>query len=78
MVLKAEDILEEFNIKSKNLNDKKTVNFSDELEKNIYNLLLKEQLNIDQISQELNLDISTTSLKISFMELSLLIRKSEN
>ena len=78
MVLKAADILEEFNIKSKNLNDKKTVNFSDELEKNIYNLLLKEQLNIDQISQELNLDISTTSLKISFMELSLLIRKSEN
>ena len=33
---------------------------------------------MDQVSQKLQIDISTTSLKISFMELSLLIRKADN
>ena len=78
MVLKAEHILEEFNIKSKNLEQKKKVGFTDAIEEEIYNLLLNEPLNMDQISQKLQIDISTTSLKISFMELSLLIRKADN
>lgn len=78
MVLKAEDILEEYNINAKNLETKKEINFTDELEKNIYNILLLEPLNIDKISEKLTLDISTTSLKISFMELMWIIRKTEN
>ena len=51
MVLKAEHILEEFNIKSKNLEQKKKVGFTDAIEEEIYNLLLNEPLNMDQISQ---------------------------
>lgn len=78
MVLKAEDILQEYNINAKNLETKKEIQFSDDLEKNIYNLLLQEHLNIDKISEKLALDIPTTSLKISFMELMWMIKKSEN
>lgn len=78
MVLTAEDILEEYNIKPKNLETKKEIKFNDELEKNIYNLLLEESLNIDKIAEKMKLDIMTISLKISLLELWALIKKSES
>ncbi|MDR2640157.1 MAG: hypothetical protein LBC61_02210 [Candidatus Peribacteria bacterium] len=56
--------------------DKKEVVFNDDLEKNIYNLLLFEPLNADEIGQKLSLDISIVLLKISILELSNLIKKS--
>lgn len=80
MVLKVEDILSEFNIKNNRKIEKsiKKINFSDDFEEKIYNLLLIEPLNIDEISEKLDIDIKTTSLKISFMELMNLIRKWDN
>lgn len=78
LVLKAEDILEEYNIKAKNLEVKKEINFSDEMEKNIYNLLLSESLNIDKIAEKLKLDVVSVSLKISFMEIMGILKKSES
>lgn len=79
IVLQADDILSEFNIsdsESKKGYDKKEVVFNDDLEKNIYNLLLFEPLNADEIGQKLSLDISIVLLKISILELSNLIKKS--
>lgn len=77
IVLSSKDILEEYNINFKN-KEKKEVIFSDDLEKQIYDLLLNDKLNIDEISQKTKIDISTISLKISFMELSSIIRKWDN
>lgn len=78
MVLTSKDILSEFNINPKNIEKNKEIIFNDDLEKDIYNILLNEPLNIDQISSKLQIDISTSSLKISFMELSMLIKKWDN
>lgn len=78
MVLNPEDILWEFNIKNKSEKTVKQINFSDDLEKNIYNLLIWEALNIDEISEKLDLDVSTVSFKISFMELMWIIKKWDN
>lgn len=79
MVLKAEDILTEYNINPKKSSEnKKQIVFNDETEKEIYSLLLTEAFFLDEISEKLNLDISTTSLKITFMELSGVLKKAEN
>ena len=68
MVLSPNDVLCEYNILN-NLSSKKDLKFSDELEKNIYNVLLIESLNIDEIALKLNLDISSILLKITILEL---------
>lgn len=75
MVLKPDDILIEYNIK----NQKKSKNeiiFNDDIEKAIYNLLLINQLNIDEIVFKLNIQTSEVLLKISMMELWNLIKKN--
>lgn len=79
ITLWADDILTEFNIsdaKNKAKIDKKEIVFNDDLEKNIYNLLLFEPLNSDEIAQKLLLDINIILLKISILELSNLVKKS--
>ena len=75
MVLSPNDVLCEYNILN-NLSSKKDLKFSDELEKNIYNVLLIESLNIDEIALKLNLDISSILLKITILELWNIIRKN--
>ena len=78
LVLKASDILEEFNISTKNKEKtkEKQPNFSDELERDIYNILILENLNLDELAKKLTIDISTLSFKISMMEISWLIVKN--
>ena len=39
---------------------------------------MTEAFFLDEVSEKLNLDISTTSLKITFMELSGVLKKAEN
>ncbi len=77
MVLSPNDVLCEYNILN-NLNSKKDLKFSDELEKNIYNILLIESLNIDEIAFKINLDISSVLLKITILELWNIIRKNNS
>lgn len=78
IVLSSNDILSEFNI-SDNVKIKKTeVVFSDDIEKNIYDLLLLESLNTDEIANKLSLEINVALLKISILELSNLIKKGDS
>lgn len=75
MVLSPNDVLSEYNINNK-LNIKKDLFFWDDIEKQIYNLILMESLNIDEISLKLNLDISILLLKMTILELWNIIRKN--
>jgi predicted Rossmann fold nucleotide-binding protein DprA/Smf involved in DNA uptake len=68
MVLKPEDILIEYNITNKKKSKNETV-FNDDIEKNIYDLLLNSPLNIDEIVFITNIQTSEILLKISMMEL---------
>jgi predicted Rossmann fold nucleotide-binding protein DprA/Smf involved in DNA uptake len=77
MIVNANDILNEFNIRNKENKEKVIPDFIDEESKKIYDLLLLEALNIDEISLKLNLSISFVLLKISMLELSSLVRKNE-
>jgi predicted Rossmann fold nucleotide-binding protein DprA/Smf involved in DNA uptake len=70
MILSANDILNEFNISNTSKKQEKLgINFSDDIEKSIYNLLLLEPLSIDELKAKLGLDISLVLLKISILEL---------
>ncbi len=79
-VTRALDILEEYNFSTQwwtdNIQEKKTVEFSDEIEKQIYNYLLLEGFTIDELTKKMKLDISTLSLKLSMLELQWHIKKS--
>lgn len=75
MVLKAEDILIEYNITNKKKLKTETI-FNDETEKKIYNLLFNSPLNIDEIVFKTNIWTSEILLKISMMELWNLIKKN--
>jgi predicted Rossmann fold nucleotide-binding protein DprA/Smf involved in DNA uptake len=77
IVTNANDILSEFNIRNKENKAKEVPNFIDEESKKIYDLLLLESLNVDEISLKLNLNISFVLLKISMLELSSLVRKND-
>ena len=77
LVLNANDILVEFNINNNIKKEEKNIkiNFNDQIEENIYNTLIVENLNINEISKKLKLDISIISLKISMMEINWIIMK---
>lgn len=76
MVVKTQDILEEYNCNSSTINSNKiNIEFNDEIEKDIYNYLLLESLLIDELAKKLNLDSKTVSFKLSFMEINGYIRK---
>jgi hypothetical protein len=51
--LSPNDILTEFNISNDNKTTKTKIIFNDEIEEKIYNLLLLEALNIDEIASKL-------------------------
>ncbi|MCP4523930.1 MAG: DNA-protecting protein DprA [Candidatus Gracilibacteria bacterium] len=82
LVLTSVDILEEYNISisSSNrdiyANKNKTQNISDDIEKSIYNLLLLEKMNINEISKKIGLDIRTLGFKLSMLEIAGLVKKS--
>lgn len=76
MVVKLEDVLEEYNCANgKNNIDKTWIKFDDEIEKDIYNILLLESLSIDELSKKLKLDTKTLSFKLSFMEIKQFVKK---
>jgi DNA processing protein len=76
--MSAKDILEEYiDVQSKEAieNEGQKIRFADSIEKEIYNILLLENLSIDEISRKMSLDISTLSFKLSIMEINQVIRK---
>jgi len=76
MITNSWEILEEYNISNKNKIKNEKIKFADELEEKIYNILLLENLNIDELSKKLKLNISNVSFKLSMMEINSLILKS--
>ena len=79
-VLSCFDILEEYNF-SNNLWKKRGVKkekivLSDEIEQDIYNLLLLEWFTIDELIKKLKLDITAINFKISMLEINGLIKKT--
>gem|GEM_PF-1522415 len=65
----SQHILEEYSIVN-NLDDKiEKVALSDSVQQSIYNSLLLEQLNLDEISRKLGLGVTEVSSKISLMEI---------
>ena len=79
LVTHSIDILEEYNISNKSSNttkSKKIVNFSDDIEKDVYNLLLIEKYNINELSKKLWIDVRTLWFKLSMLEISGIIKKT--
>ncbi len=76
-VTKVSDVLEEYNINTKNKQKIQKPEIIDEIEKNIFDLLFWEALNIDEIKNKLWLDINTVLFKISMLEIYWYIKKSE-
>lgn len=73
-ILDANSILSEYNIKNKK-EEKKLIKFTDALEKSIYDILILEPLNIDEIAEKLDFSFDEILLKLSMMELSGIIKK---
>lgn len=75
------DILTHFNIWNK-IEEKiwvwniSKVSFQDDIEEKIYNLLLIERLNINEIAKKLSIDVMTLWFKMSMLEVWWLVKKS--
>ncbi len=75
-VLSSSDVLEEYNIwTGKKQEENKNIKFADKIEEEIYNLLLLESLNSDEIANKLDLNISGLAMKLSFMEITGIVKK---
>lgn len=73
------DILEEYNIWNKNniyQNNSVDIKFNDDIEKSIYNLLLTEKYNINEISKNIWIDVRTLAFKLSMLEIAWTIKKT--
>ncbi len=75
MVLSPEDVLLEYNISNKKC-IKSQKHFSDDIEKEIYDLLLTRPLTIDELVLHTWFDMQVVLLKIAILELSCLINKN--
>ncbi len=80
-VIQAENILEQFNIISQS--EKKIwiwnvqkISFQDDVEEKIYNLLLVEKLNINELWKKLSMDVMTLWFKMSMLEVWGFVKKS--
>ena len=71
----SNDILEEYNISKNIKSNNNKIRFWDFLEEKIYNTIMLDSLNINDISKKLNENTSTISFKISIMEISWYIKK---
>ncbi|NVP17370.1 DNA-protecting protein DprA [Candidatus Gracilibacteria bacterium] len=75
MVLYPEDVLLEYNISNKKIN-KIQNHFGDEIEKQIYDLLLNKPLTIDELVFKTGFDMQIILLKIAILELSGIVNKN--
>lgn len=76
LVTSPEDILEEYNIHDITINREfKKITFSDDIEKEIYNVLIIESLTTNELITKIGLDITTINFKLSLMEINNLIKK---
>jgi len=71
----ANDLLSEYNIWFNTEKKSKKINFTDDIEKWIYNILVIEQFTINELKNKLNIDIATLSFKLSMMEINNYIKK---
>ena len=78
MILSSEDILNEFDIITDSVYDFNSTFLKDQEEREIYDLLRLEPMWIDQISKKISMSLNELLLKISILELSMLIKKSWN
>jgi predicted Rossmann fold nucleotide-binding protein DprA/Smf involved in DNA uptake len=72
MITEAEDILEEYNISQKvesSNNQMNLFSFENDVEKAIYNLLVVESLDIDELVEKTDYDLNTISITISMLEI---------
>jgi DNA processing protein len=76
LVIWPNDILSEYNINTVNILEKSIkINLVDDVEKNIYNLLLEDSYTVDDLQRKLFLDISIVSFKLSMLEIYWYIKK---
>ncbi len=77
IVISSEDILNEYNINTRNIKtEKNIISFDDEIEKEIFDKLTIDSLSASKLSQVLNIDIQTIGFKLSMLEIKWYIRKS--
>ena len=79
LISNSNDILEEFNINISNKsidNSLNKINISDDIEREIYNILMIEKFTINELKNKINIDIATLSFKLSMMEINWLIKKT--
>lgn len=69
------DILEEYNILTKNITSNIIKNFNDEIEQEIYNKLLIENLTIDDLSKKIWIELSVLLIKLGFLEINNYIKR---
>ncbi|MDD3120557.1 MAG: DNA-processing protein DprA [Candidatus Gracilibacteria bacterium] len=70
-VFGAEDILEEYNINLENtkIQEIKEIEFEDQIEQKIYELLQKESLNSTEICQKLEMEVGEITYRLSILEI---------
>ncbi len=78
MVTIVDDILEEYNIITKNKQETNVIDFWNDIEKIIYDILLLESLDTDELIQKSNLSLSNISINLSMLEIKWIIKKSIN
>jgi predicted Rossmann fold nucleotide-binding protein DprA/Smf involved in DNA uptake len=79
MVTTTEDILEEYNIITNNSPKKNNViDFWNDIEKIIYDILLLESLDTDELIQKTNLSLSNISINLSMLEIKWILKKAIN
>jgi len=73
----SSELLEEYNISwfSITNKNKSKLDFNDDIDKNIYDILLIENLTINELKNKINIDITTLSFKLSMMEINKYIKK---
>ncbi len=75
LITNSIDILEEYNIKINNKQEKRNISFSDSIQKEIFNLLLSDKLSIDDLSRKLDTRIQIISQKIWILEIKWIIKR---
>ena len=79
MVTTTEDILEEYNIITNKPSKKNnTILFWNDIEKIIYDILLLESLDTDELIQKTNLSLSNISINLSMLEIKWILKKAIN
>ncbi|MFA5917217.1 MAG: DNA-processing protein DprA [Candidatus Gracilibacteria bacterium] len=79
IVTTTEDILEEYNIiTNKPPKNNNTIDFGNDIEKIIYDILLLESLDADELIQKTTLSLSNISINLSMLEIKGILKKSIN